>query len=74
VKAVVEAIVLAIVVLFLPVIGEPVETAKMISKWDFEGISVDQSPAGFTFGRTGSGRLGRWLVKAETMLRAGLMF
>jgi hypothetical protein len=72
VKVVIEAILLAILVPFLPVIGEPVETAKMVSKWDFEGIPVDQPAAGFTFGRTGSGRLGRWLVKAEKDAPSGV--
>ena len=48
------------------------ESAKIVSKWDFEGIPVDQPPAGFTFGRTGSGRLGRWLVKAEKDAPSGV--
>ena len=34
-------------------------------KWDFESGLVDQPPAGFSFGRTGGGRMGRWLIKAE---------
>jgi hypothetical protein len=72
VKVIIEAIVLAVAVLVLPVIGEPVESAKIVSKWDFEGIPVDQPPAGFTFGRTGSGRLGRWLVKAEKDAPSGV--
>jgi hypothetical protein len=56
----------------LPVIGEPVETAKMISKWDFEGLPIDQPPAGFTFGKTGSGPGGRWLVKSEKDAPSGI--
>jgi hypothetical protein len=38
-------------------------TAKW--QWDFENNAVDQPPEGFIFGRTGSGRSGRWLVKTE---------
>ena len=34
-------------------------------KWDFESGLVDQPPAGFSLGRTGGGRMGRWLIKAE---------
>ena len=34
-------------------------------KWDFESGLVDQPPAGFSFGRTGGGRMGRWLIEAE---------
>lgn len=71
-KVFIEAIVLAVVALFTTVIGEPMESAKMVSKWDFEGIAVDQPPVGFTFGRTGSGRLGRWLVKAEKDAPSGV--
>jgi hypothetical protein len=72
VKVFIEAIVLAVVALFTTVIGEPMESAKMVSKWDFEGIAVDQPPVGFTFGRTGSGRLGRWLVNAEKDAPSGV--
>jgi hypothetical protein len=72
VKVFIGTIVSGIAVLVLTVNGEPVGTAKMVSKWDFEGISVDQPPAGFTFGRTGSGRLGRWLVKAEKDAPSGV--
>lgn len=41
-------------------------------KWDFENDPVEQPPAGFTFGRTGSGRLGRWLVKSEKDAPSGV--
>ena len=34
-------------------------------KWDFENDSAGKPPAAFTFARTGSGRMGRWLVQAE---------
>jgi len=34
-------------------------------KWDFETDSVGQAPSSFGFARTGSGRMGRWIVQAE---------
>ena len=34
------------------------------SHWDFEADPEGQSPLGFSFGRTGSGRLGQWVIKA----------
>ena len=33
--------------------------------WDFEMNQVDEAPAGFSFARTGTGRVGRWVVRAE---------
>jgi hypothetical protein len=41
-------------------------------KWDFESDSADQSPTGFTFGKTGSGRVGRWLIKSEKAAPSGV--
>jgi len=32
--------------------------------WGFDNAAVGQPPAGFSFGRTGSGRPGRWVVRA----------
>ena len=32
--------------------------------WTFDSSSIGQPPAGFSFGRTGSGRPGRWVVRA----------
>ncbi len=32
----------------------------------FDGGSVDSPPAGFSFGRTGGGPLGRWVVRSES--------
>ncbi len=34
-------------------------------KWDFESDPAGKPPSGFSFARTGSGRMGRWLVQAE---------
>ena len=36
-----------------------------VLKWNFDTESVGQAPSGFTFGRTGSGRLGRWVVQND---------
>ncbi len=33
--------------------------------WTFDSATVGQAPSGFSFGRTGSGRPGRWVVRAE---------
>src|SRR5947208_2826553 len=32
--------------------------------WTFDSAATDQPPPGFAFGRTGSGRRGRWIVRA----------
>jgi len=33
--------------------------------WNFDSDQANQSPGGFSFGRTGDGAQGRWVVKAE---------
>ena len=33
--------------------------------WDFESSQEGQAPAGFSFGRTGQGRLGRWVIRSD---------
>jgi hypothetical protein len=35
------------------------------STWNFQGDSVDDAPSGFIFGRTGSGRPGKWVVLVD---------
>jgi hypothetical protein len=35
------------------------------TRYDFDHDAVDAGPAGFTSARTGSGRLGQWIVRAE---------
>jgi hypothetical protein len=32
--------------------------------WTFDSLRAGEPPAGFTFARTGSGRVGRWVVRA----------
>lgn len=39
--------------------------------WDFQGDEVDKAPAGFSFGKTGQGRPGRWIVLADPSAPAG---
>ncbi len=34
--------------------------------WNFDSDAVGKPPAGFSFGRTGSGAEGQWVVRAET--------
>ena len=34
-------------------------------QWTFDTDATDAPPAGFSFGRTGSGRTGRWIVRSE---------
>lgn len=39
--------------------------AQQNRTWDFEVDPVDKTPNGFSFARTGSGRMGRWVVRTE---------
>jgi len=39
--------------------------------WNFDTDRVGQPPAGFSFGRTGSGRVGQWVVRAEKAAPSG---
>lgn len=41
------------------------------STWDFEQDRVGDPPVGFSFGRTGDGRPGRWVVASETGAAGG---
>ena len=34
--------------------------------WNFDSLSPGQPPAGFSFGRTGGGRVGRWVVQSAS--------
>jgi hypothetical protein len=40
------------------------ETAGQPTSWSFDADAVDAPPGGFSFGRTGQGAQGRWVVKA----------
>ncbi len=39
--------------------------------WDFQSDAVNSAPAGFTFGRTGRGREGRWVILADPSAPTG---
>jgi hypothetical protein len=65
VKVVAKAITVTATLFLLAIVGQPGEIGNRISKWDFDRDAIDQSPRGFSFGRTGSGRVGQWLVKSE---------
>ena len=36
-----------------------------VRQWTFDADRVGEAPSGFSFGTTGSGRAGRWIVQAE---------
>jgi hypothetical protein len=39
--------------------------------WDFQADGVGEAPAGFSFGRTGQGRPGKWVVRSDPSAPAG---
>jgi hypothetical protein len=39
--------------------------------WDFQGDAVQAPPAGFSFGRTGQGREGKWLIVQDASAPSG---
>ena len=39
--------------------------------WDFQGDKVDEAPAGFSSGKTGRGRPGKWVVRVDPSAPAG---
>jgi hypothetical protein len=47
------------------------EVEMAVWKWNFDAESVGQAPSGFTFGRTGNGRLGRWLIQEDKAAPSG---
>jgi hypothetical protein len=49
--------------------AEDAGAAKRV--WNFDADTVDAPPAGFVFGRTGSGRPGRWIVRSEAAAPSG---
>src|SRR5881409_1138340 len=42
-----------------------VATTASAETWNFDGDPVNAPPPGFSFGRTGKGKPGRWIVQAE---------
>jgi hypothetical protein len=51
--------------------GEAGQVRTGPQRWDFDNNPVDQSPTRFSFGRTGSGRVGRWLIKTAKDVPSG---
>lgn len=45
--------------------AEEVPTGKS-RQWTFDADSVHRAPAGFSFGKTGQGQAGHWVVQAES--------
>jgi hypothetical protein len=41
------------------------EAGMTVWQWNFDTEPIGQAPSGFTFGRTGSGRFGRWVVQND---------
>ena len=50
--------------LFVAGAAQAGQEARPPKRWDwgFEGDRVNRAPTGFSFGRTGDGRMGRWVV------------
>jgi hypothetical protein len=46
-------------------------TEDTMKTWDFRKDKVGEAPAGFSFGRTGQGRPGKWVVVADPGASAG---
>ncbi len=39
--------------------------------WDFQDDRVDEAPSGFSFGKTGRGRPGKWVIRTDPSAPAG---
>ena len=48
-----------------PMAAQATEDTASSWRWNFDKDRVGQPPAGFSFGRTGAGRVGRWIIRAE---------
>lgn len=57
------SLLVAIVVAATAAQAEQAGAAKKV--WNFDAATTDAPPAGFVFGRTGSGQPGRWVVRSE---------
>jgi len=56
---------IATLLVIAPVSGADEPTAPSPTTWSFDSDKPETPPAGFAFGRTGGGREGRWVVRAE---------
>jgi hypothetical protein len=62
---------LMVSVIWLVVTAIEPQVAQAPSSWTFDQAAVGAPPAGFTFGRTGSGRSGHWVVRAVSDAPSG---
>src|SRR5258708_30737186 len=49
----------------------PGEATAGARAWSFDGDVAGAPPSGFSFGRTGSGREGKWIVRADPSAPSG---
>jgi len=60
-----------IATLALVTLGVASAQEDRMKTWDFQSDKVDEAPAGFSFGRTGRGRPGKWVVRTDPSAPAG---
>ena len=48
-----------------------VVTAQTQQEWNFESDQENNAPVGFSFTRTGNGRIGRWVIQTEARAPSG---
>ncbi|MFI5393994.1 MAG: hypothetical protein ACHQ9S_00550 [Candidatus Binatia bacterium] len=65
----IASVMVALVVMVTAAQADDAGAAKRV--WNFDSDTVDAAPAGFVFGRTGSGRPGRWIVRSEAAAPSG---
>lgn len=53
------------------VLGVAAAQEDGMKTWDFQSDKVDEAPAGFSFGKTGKGRPGKWVVRIDPSSPAG---
>lgn len=58
-------------VLLAGTIGSAMAQGGGTRSWSFQDVKADAPPAGFSFGRTGSGRVGNWVVRVDPGAPAG---
>lgn len=65
------AIIAAVVALVGVVPNRGAAEEQPTKPWNFDSNAPGEAPAGFSFGRTGKGNPGRWIVKAATDAPSG---
>src|SRR5574341_1442748 len=55
----------------LGLVGGALAQGAAAKTWTFQDDAVDAQPAGFSFGRTGGGRPGKWVVLVDASAPAG---